>query len=277
MADRADLTWVQSWAIWLQDANVAALVDSTYDVVVIDYSRDGSDAAAYSPQEIQSIKDSGKLVLAYLSIGEAEDYRFYWQSGWETGSPSFIGQENPDWPGNYKVEYWVPGWWDQALAPYLERILSAGFDGVYLDIVDAYYYWGEEGYGFKKSARRMIDLVTKIAEYCRSQSGDSFIVCPGNALGILDDAPATNVTQYLLTMDAVGVESLIYNIWSPEDQAYRIEKLKEIAAAGKLIFNVEYISTDCWDSYYALLSGLKGILVGYAADPDCALDELTYF
>jgi cysteinyl-tRNA synthetase len=277
LSDREDLSWVQSWAVWLQDANVQTLVDSTYDLVVIDYSRDGTDDTAFTFEEIQAIRASGKLVLAYFSIGEAEDYRFYWQPHWKTGSPSFIGEENPDWPGNYKVLYWQAGWWDQALAPYLERILSAGFDGVYLDIIDAYYYWGLEGYDFTKSARRMIDLVSKIAAHARARFGEHFIVCPQNGLGIFDDAPARKVTEYLQTMDAMGVESLIYNIWSREDQAYRIEKLKEISAAGKLIFDLEYIGPLQWDEYYTLLGCLKGILVGYAADPDFALDELTYF
>ena len=39
----------------------------------------------------------------------------------------------------------------------------------------------------------------------------------------------------------MGVESLFYNYWSPEDQAYRLWKLEQFAAAGKKIFSIEYI------------------------------------
>ncbi len=82
-----------------------------------------------------------RLVICYMSIGEAENYRFYWQNSWNSSKPQWLEAENPDWAGNYKVRYWYPEW--QAIIfgnsnSYLDRILSAGFDGVYLDIVDAF-------------------------------------------------------------------------------------------------------------------------------------------
>ena len=33
-------------------------------------------------KEISQIKSSGKKVISYMSIGEAEDYRYYWDSTW---------------------------------------------------------------------------------------------------------------------------------------------------------------------------------------------------
>ena len=51
---------------------------------------------------------------------------------------------SPDWEGNYKVRYWEEDW--QAIIygdadSYLQKILDAGFDGVYLDIIDAFEYF----------------------------------------------------------------------------------------------------------------------------------------
>ncbi|MEE8372615.1 MAG: endo alpha-1,4 polygalactosaminidase [Dehalococcoidia bacterium] len=82
--------------------------------------------------------------IAYMSIGEAEDYRYYWQEEWGSSSPSWLAEENPDWTGNYKVRYWDPVW--QRIIyreddSYLRKILDAGFDGVYLDIIDAFEYF----------------------------------------------------------------------------------------------------------------------------------------
>lgn len=56
----------------------------------------------------------------------------------------YISFAAPHWAGNSKVEYWDPAW--QAVIfgsaeAYLDRILAAGFDGVYLDIIDAYEYF----------------------------------------------------------------------------------------------------------------------------------------
>ncbi|MCI0471716.1 MAG: endo alpha-1,4 polygalactosaminidase, partial [Candidatus Aminicenantes bacterium] len=85
-----------------------------------------------------------RLVLAYLSIGEAENYRWYWQAGWKPGNPSWLGAENPDWKGNYAVSYWASEW--QAIVfQYVDAIIAAGFDGVYLDKIDEYEYWEEKG------------------------------------------------------------------------------------------------------------------------------------
>jgi len=79
-----------------------------------------------------------------MSIGEAEDYRYYWQSGWKVGNPSFLDKENPNWKGNYKVRYWDKDWQNIIYGndnSYLKKILDAGFDGVYLDIIDGFEYF----------------------------------------------------------------------------------------------------------------------------------------
>jgi cysteinyl-tRNA synthetase len=64
----------------LQNVNLSAIGKTKFDLVVMDYSRDGSDERKFSAEEIEALKTSPggrKRVLAYMSIGEAEDYRFY--------------------------------------------------------------------------------------------------------------------------------------------------------------------------------------------------------
>jgi cysteinyl-tRNA synthetase len=130
-------------------ASFVAAVDATdYDVIVMDLFQNES---AFSPGQVSALgtKPSGarRLVLCYLSIGEAETYRYYWQESWKPGKPSWLEAENPDWEGNYKVRYWDPSW--QSIiagndSSYLKKILDAGFDGVYLDIVDGFEYFEEK-------------------------------------------------------------------------------------------------------------------------------------
>ena len=84
------------------------------------------------------------MVVAYMSIGEAEDYRYYWQSTWKNDKPIWLAKENPNWPGNYKVRYWEEEWQSIIYGnndSYLKKIIDAGFDGVYLDIIDAFEYF----------------------------------------------------------------------------------------------------------------------------------------
>ena len=275
VGERADLSAVDSWAIWLQAPDIDTLVDSTLDLVVIDYSYDGSGNREFSSAEIQRIKDSGKVVLAYLSIGEASDFRFYWKDNWKVGRPSFIGPANPNWPGAYKAKYWKRGWWDKAIRPWLDRILAAGFDGVWLDGVDSYWYWYTQGYDPVWAANRMARLVRKVAQYARDRSGEDFVVCPNNGLAMLDDASTRWRDRYLSDIDAVGVESLFFNYWSAEDQAYRLWKLEQYDSAGKKILSIEYIDETEWDNFFAAVGNTGLDMVGYPAAPDQALDELV--
>ena len=272
--NRADLLWVRSWGYWLQGADIETLADSSYDVLVIDYSFNGTDEETYTPDKIQQLQQSGKLVLAYLSIGEAEDYRFYWQEGWKAGNPSLIGEENPDWKGNYNVKYWTTEWWNIALQPYLERILSAGFDGVYLDLIEAYFYWSKNGHDTKRSADRMVELINRVAEYGRQRLGNKFIVCPQNGISIINDASPKWSKVFLDAIDCVGMEDLFYNVWSQEDQKYRLNLLAQVDQAGKKIFNVEYIGAELYRDYFTLIENHSLNIIGYAADPDRQLSKL---
>jgi cysteinyl-tRNA synthetase len=120
--------------------------NTNYDVVIIDLFF--NNGAILTKEEINSLKtkkNGGKrLVICYMSIGEAENYRYYWDNSWTTNPPSWLLEENPDWEGNYKVKYWEKEWQNIILnnnTGYLTKIINAEFDGVYLDIIDAFEYF----------------------------------------------------------------------------------------------------------------------------------------
>ena len=86
--------------------------------------------------------ETAKRVVAYISLGEAENYRWYWKGRWNKAKnrPAWIGPVNPDWDGNFKVEYWDPVW--QQIAKWnIDKMIDAGYDGVFFDVVDAYEFW----------------------------------------------------------------------------------------------------------------------------------------
>lgn len=122
------------------------LSETNYDLLVIDAFFDRFNAFTADEIDLLRKKANGgnRLVIAYMSIGEAEEYRFYWRKNWETDKPAWLTKENPNWTGNYKVRYWHPDWKNiiyRLENSYLQRIQSAGFDGVYLDIIDAFEYF----------------------------------------------------------------------------------------------------------------------------------------
>ncbi len=116
-----------------------------YDVIIMDAFFNDE---LFSSSEINQLKHKAnggiRLVIAYMSIGEAEDYRWYWQKNWKRGNPDFIEKQNPQWKGNYKVRYWMTDWKNIIYGTadsYTQKLLNSGFDGAYLDIVDAFEYF----------------------------------------------------------------------------------------------------------------------------------------
>jgi cysteinyl-tRNA synthetase len=122
---------------------IKALSETDYDVLVIDAFFNSDEMLTKEDVEKLKKKSNGaaRIVIAYLSIGEAEDYRYYWKDEYYDDPPSWIVGENSRWEGNYPVEYWNEEWQNIIAADddsYLKLIINAGFDGVYLDIVDGY-------------------------------------------------------------------------------------------------------------------------------------------
>ena len=104
----------------LQCAGFLTLKRADFDIAVID-----CDDSTLTESQITDLKNHGKSIISYLSIGEAEIYRAYWQSGWKTGNPQFIEEENPDWAGNFKVKFWDRDW-QEIIFSMLEEIVQIG-------------------------------------------------------------------------------------------------------------------------------------------------------
>ncbi len=290
-----------AWLYQLQGLSPAAAAATSFDTVVMDYSADGSDEARYGTAGTGLLQAAGKQAVAYLSIGEAESYRYYFEPEWITpierqpapGAPCWLARANPEWPGNYKVQYWSEGW-QQLVLGYLDRIIDDGFDGVYLDIIDAYQYWSdaENGQGYTLSrqaaAERMIDLVVRIARHARVERGRSgFLVIPQNGEDILDyDGGHSGLpaNAYLDAISAVGVEDLYYNETAAQPAAetsYRQGYLDRITGAGKKILVVDYVDRGSRPPE-AIVSEFRNRALAdgylpYAARRDRALDEINTF
>lgn len=128
---------------------ITAVTATNYDLLIMDlFFNDEGEFTASEIEQLKSKANGGsRMVVCYMSIGEAENYRYYWQSSWSNNEPHWLLDENPDWEGNYKVKYWETDWQNIIFGndnSYAKKILNAGFDGVYLDIIEAFEYFEEE-------------------------------------------------------------------------------------------------------------------------------------
>lgn len=269
----------KDFAYQLQGYRFDRIRDSGFSLFVVDAALAGNSADRLD--ELRIVYPGDRRVLCYLSIGEAEDYRSYWQSDWNSSPPEFLDEANERWKGNYKVKYWHPEWQEIVYGTpdsLLDEIIALGFDGIYLDIVDAYEYY--ELRGRETAAEEMVEFVTDMARYSRRRNPD-FGVFPQNAEELGIRFPA-----YLRVVDGIGVEDLFYGNPLPGDVSpekwakERIENLLYWKDAGKLVLTVDYAvgEEQINDSYkksrhlgfvpYASVLSLGTLRINTGLDPE---------
>jgi cysteinyl-tRNA synthetase len=256
---------VSSWGIQLQNIDPKKIADAKHDLVVIDYSADGTEAKSFSKEDVGKMKRNGKKVLAAINIGRAEMHRFYWNPQWEVaqqedcferyfdyrhrrfdyrnicaqGNSGLVGEKDPEWNGSYYAKYWQQEWWGIALQPYLEKIYSAEFDGVYLMGIDAFEYWGKTETEKTKYATEMAELIVRISTLSRKELGEGFLIIQQNGLEIPDALDARWRQRYFSVVDAIVVESLFFDT-TAKDRRKRTVQLQEYIRNQIPIFTLDY-------------------------------------
>jgi uncharacterized protein (TIGR01370 family) len=98
--------------------------------------------------------------LGYVSLGEADPHRGYWPQ--VAGQP-FLVEANLNWPGNQLVDVRDARWRNILLSQEIPRLLSLGFDGLFLDTVDSPAYLEQKDPArFAGSRQALIELVREI-------------------------------------------------------------------------------------------------------------------
>lgn len=242
---RPDLRAAKTWGYQLQAVEPTVLAAAPYDVLVIDYSIDGTEPLSPNELALLAHKHDGqrRIVLCYLSVGEAEDYRFYWNLRWATKPPGWLGKENAEWPGNYAVRYWDRDWQGIIFGgsgAYVDRAISAGFDGIYLDRVDAFDRADPE-LNLPHRVAAMSQFVQSIASYARAKS-PGFLIVAQNGEELLADK------AYREAIDGLAKEDLFYGIDgdgvpnAKADIRASLTPIEEFIATGKPVFLVEYLT-----------------------------------
>lgn len=245
---------IRSWGYQLQGLDLARAAASPFDVLVIDPAKDGSDDSTLTPAEVDCLKSkpdgSRRLVLAYLSIGEAESYRGYWNPDWKKHKPAWLLRENPEWDENYAVCFWAPAW--QAImcgtpAARLDRILSAGFDGVYLDKCDVFEDMRQHK---MKEASARPDLESDMVRFIQLMSQHAKARKPGFLVVMQNTESLLDRPEVRRALDGVAKEELMFGLDGPEKRNdaesfdWSRKQLDLIKREGKFVLVVEYLSNN---------------------------------
>ncbi len=258
------ITAAKSWGYQLQGAR-PELIPYGIDLLVIDIARDASERRMFTAADIAEFRRRpgapDRIVLAYMSVGEAEIYRSYWWPSWTSPMlgpllrPAWLGRENKEWKGNYLVRYWQPGWQRLIVAPrrsqlealrqtvlgadlpYIDAILEAGFDGVYMDRVDAFAPWEKD---FPEAQGAMRTFVADISAYAKARR-PGFLIVPQNGEELTRDA------SYVKVIDGIAKEELVFGLEAgerenpPDEISHAADMLAAVARTGRPVFVVEYV------------------------------------
>jgi cysteinyl-tRNA synthetase len=291
------LSEIQYWAYQLQAINepgaVDSLTSSNYDMLVLEPTRticSPGDREFDTWGMVESLKASNasdgahrKLVLAYIAIGEAEDWRWYWNwsKDWQQGEPKpadwpdFIICQDPDgWDGNYPVAYWDEEWKDiiiygrnHSSAPYgdynsaIDEAIKDGFDGIFLDWVGAFQEEDVIAEALLQGvdpAVEMIDFIQEMRDYANERN-PNFLIIQQNAPELCDGHP-----ELFLTIDAISQEVIWYDGDATEDwndpngydiindlelTNYYLDYFDLYKTEGIPVFNCEYAVDYSDDAY----------------------------
>ena len=127
-----------------KESFIAAINATNYDLVLIDAFFNGQ---LFTKEEIDALKTKNngakRLVIAYINVGAAESYRYYWEEDWKLNHPRWLKKNYDGYPDEIWVKFWHKDWKniiygnDQS---YTKKLLNSGFDGAYLDNVEAFYF-----------------------------------------------------------------------------------------------------------------------------------------
>lgn len=226
---RERLLQITTWCVQLQGLEEAEsrqhIANADVDLVVIeptDTVRGSETVPIHSLiRAVKSAKGPNgnhRLCIAYLNIGQAEDYRTYWLPAWHAptiskqGHPDFLITVDPDgWEGNFPVAYWRKEWrailWGNKNA-LLDRVLAAGFDGIYMDWILGFdepaVVRAAKADGIDAAAA-MEELLIELTAYARSRQ-PGFLLIGQNAVDLVRERP-----RLLKVLDGIAQEDLSFH------------------------------------------------------------------
>lgn len=183
------------------------------------------------------------------------------------GMTPVLGRSNQQFIDNYPIKFWKESWQQMMVEgvaghptlekSYLDRVIEAGFDGIYLDTVDAYEYY--TGKTTDQRAEEMAAFVRRIERKAKRLNPNFKIFLQNGVSGVWhlggEDAAYEKLYKYV---DGFGIEDLFF-AGEEEDRPYHyafsrfseydaikdIRKAVEKARGKKLyFFTVDYILND---------------------------------
>ncbi|RME01955.1 MAG: hypothetical protein D6814_00515 [Calditrichaeota bacterium] len=209
---------VASFAMLFKKVSLQAL--EPFDMLILEPDE-------YTRRDLRELTARGKIVLAYLNIGEIEAYRPYAAEV----RPEWLLSPNPNWAGHIFVDPAQRGWWHLLQRRAIEPILEMGFQGLFLDSVDL----AANG-RFPETRPAMVKFIRWL-----HQKNPSSILLLNNGLFLLDDVAHSVHGVVLEEAFSVADEQGNYRIRSSAEQRSILQEISQARERWRCpLFLVEY-------------------------------------
>ncbi|MBF0431480.1 MAG: endo alpha-1,4 polygalactosaminidase [Fibrobacteria bacterium] len=216
---------VEKWACYYgEDSSSLARLEE-YDLVVMEPDH------GFTPPE-----NTRTLYVGYVSLGEAEKFRWYWK---EIEGRDFILWENENWKDDYLIDIRSSEWQDFLVKRIIPKIIAKGYEGLFFDTIDTPLFLEEkDSEKFAGSAVALGTLIKRIRE-----TFPDLVLVSNNGLRAV-----THIGAYV---DVFVLESMFttYDFESKNygkaDSSWRKKRIGQINAnkelfAGKPVLVIDY-------------------------------------
>ena len=283
---------VQYWGETFTADHLAA---APHGALIIELAKIGASASGnsrevfFSAEEIRRIGHDGRRpVLGYLNMAKVEPYRDYWVEALASAKGhDTLGQGDTTWIGpsigkdGTLARFWTTEW-EAILVNRVDRLLSQGVDGLFLDDVLQYYAYysdvseGRPGFAVSGGpvsavdfAHAMMKLVIAVASRARQHDcGALIVVNSGVYIGrdAGEDPPGTlrhdTFDRYRSAIDGILIESVFA---SGGDAAAITVLHEEFASNGMPVLTIDFAdaATEVPSTEVRVAIGKRAISEGF--------------
>lgn len=254
---------IDRWGIQLENISLNDTLAATHDLIIIDPTLDGDTSQAFSREDVAALKTGPdgqrRLVIAYLSIGQAETYRRYWRPEWQHTPPAWLSEADDAFADNFEVRYWDPEW--QALVygsteAMLDDVIATGFDGAMLDGVDAFETWDAH---HADAAQDMAAFVATLGSYARARD-PGFLLLALNGENLITDETFAGAIDGMVKEDLFFGQGHQTRANPPDMVAWADAQLQMALNRGLPVFVLEYVPPGALRSAFGEMMDSAGYL-----------------
>jgi uncharacterized protein (TIGR01370 family) len=245
--------------IQLENANFDDLLKVDQKLLLVD-----PDDSQLTFEQNTILSAKGKTVFAYLSLGQAEKSRDYWQDSWQIGSPDFIHKVDPKYEYGFVVKFWTPEWENIILNYTAQHIAPFGYAGVLIDYMDEYKNFLTDR---PNAAQEMVALGAKVVNVLQSRNPRMLILTQ-------DSIDLYRIDKYRDMIDGVSCEEVFYKHSKNADGSLSFESqpssytasqmtlLDQILKDKKAVILMEYIEKNRYICQFYKKCAISGYICG---------------